>query len=979
MAISTNGTVIARLAGGLYNTVMSNATYLEVASQDPSTLANTLYARDFAKSTDLAVATTLVTNLGLSSVAGLANWVAAQLTAAGAANKGAKIVSLLNDFAGMTADTTYGAQATAFNTKVDAALAASQTTGAASGVFATAGAATAGSFELTSGYDSIVGTALGDSILADDGTWTALDSIDGGAGNDTLTIISTAAVAKPTSATVTNVESIKVVGTGTVTLSTTTGFAGLTSLDTTGRGGATVGAAATTAITVANADIATTAEAIAVTGGSSVAVSSTNNVLDTITVGSITAPAAGAVSITSSSATASASSTQGAITVTGGTSITITQSAANTAATGDATTAGAVTVNGNANTTTVTVTDTPAATGFTATSTLAGVKGRVNGAVDVVDVNSTSSTAAGVISSVTLNSFAAATVNSGALTSLTLTGKGTSASVTMGALSTPKVTTLALNVDSLTTTGAVTTPTVTTVNVTGTGTASTIASFVAAAATTVNVAGDAKVTFTDNTLAAVKAINVTNTAGGAFGTTAIGTGVTFTGGAGADSVVLSSGFTTANTMGAGNDTVTYGGAASTTVGAVGSMDAGAGTDTIIMTNAQAAAADGSAAFNTAFTNFETLRISDAFTEDALDLDGINAASKVILAAGVSGTAGINNLVSGGTVELRANGASTPDLSVTVKSALVSSSDVLNLVLNKNGVLAAGSVTAANVETINITNFDQPTAPTLGFDAAKDTLTLVATAAKTITVSGNNGLTLTNTGNTEVTSFDASGVVSNSTAATQTLPATSDTSSNLAVQFISENTTATAAVSIKGGAGADTLTGNAGVDTIVGGAGADNITGGTNADVLTGGTGADNFYFAAGDSNYNAYDVITDLGPTDNIIYGTIASPVTPTISGAVTGTASTAAISLAGVASFAGVSSVGATTLAEKVQVLDATLDVNGVSVLFDHNGTTFMYINTDTATTADLTGIVIQLTGLALPTTAITDGSATGLSGFGG
>ena len=139
MAISTNGTVIARLAGGLYNTVMSNATYLEVASQDPSTLANTLYARDFAKSTDLAVATTLVTNLGLSSVAGLANWVAAQLTAAGAANKGAKIVSLLNDFAGMTADATYGAQATAFNTKVDAALAASQKTGAASGVFADAG------------------------------------------------------------------------------------------------------------------------------------------------------------------------------------------------------------------------------------------------------------------------------------------------------------------------------------------------------------------------------------------------------------------------------------------------------------------------------------------------------------------------------------------------------------------------------------------------------------------------------------------------------------------------------------------------------------------------------------------------------------------------------------------------------------------------------------------------------------------------
>jgi hypothetical protein len=193
MAISTNGTVIARLAGGLYNTVMSNATYLEVAAQDPSALANTLYARDFAKSTDLAVATTLITNLGLSTVAGLDNWVAAQLTAAGSA-KGAKIVSMLNDFAGMTADTTYGAAATAFNTKVDAALAASQKTGAVEGKFATAGvvAVTNAVFALTSGVDGLdkfTGGAGDDTFnLTAMANSNALDSIDGGAGTDTLAI-----------------------------------------------------------------------------------------------------------------------------------------------------------------------------------------------------------------------------------------------------------------------------------------------------------------------------------------------------------------------------------------------------------------------------------------------------------------------------------------------------------------------------------------------------------------------------------------------------------------------------------------------------------------------------------------------------------------------------------------------------------------------------------------------------------------------
>jgi len=225
MAISTNGTVLARLAGGLYNTQMSNATYSEVKTLDPSALANTLYARDFASSTDLSVATTLVTNLGLTSVTGLANWVAAQLTAAGSANKGAKVVDLLNSFAQMTADTTYGAYATAFNTKVDAALVLSQTTGNAGGTFAAAGVAPApvnGTFALTTSIDAIVGGAGDDAITAaatSASTGTANttvnsgDSVDGGAGTDTLTITATSANNNSLSGlTVTNVEKIVIVG-----------------------------------------------------------------------------------------------------------------------------------------------------------------------------------------------------------------------------------------------------------------------------------------------------------------------------------------------------------------------------------------------------------------------------------------------------------------------------------------------------------------------------------------------------------------------------------------------------------------------------------------------------------------------------------------------------------------------------------------------------------------------------------------------
>jgi hypothetical protein len=62
---------------------------------------------------------------------------------------------LLNGFAQMSADATYGAAATAFNTKVDAALALSQTTGNAGGTFAAAGVApvSGGAFTLTTGTD----------------------------------------------------------------------------------------------------------------------------------------------------------------------------------------------------------------------------------------------------------------------------------------------------------------------------------------------------------------------------------------------------------------------------------------------------------------------------------------------------------------------------------------------------------------------------------------------------------------------------------------------------------------------------------------------------------------------------------------------------------------------------------------------------------------------------------------------------------
>jgi len=996
MAISTNGTVLARLAGGLYNTVMSNATYNEVAaaSVDVNALANTLYARDFAKSTDLAVATTLLANLGLASQAGLDAWVAAQLTAAGAANKGAKIVSLLNDFAGLASDATWGTYATAFNTKVDSALAASQTTGSKVGVFATSGAVTGAEFELTTGVDrgaDFVGTEVADSFIGGADTLSALDALDGGAGNDTLTLTSVAAVTQTaTTYTVSNIETAEVVSGAAVSLSTTK-WSGLTQLTAYSVGGSSITASDTTNITVSDSAFVTATDAgISVNGGNNVSLTLVANSATTdsdvaaeVAVGATTAPV-GAVSLSLTGKYADGSDNAlSNIAVTGGTTVNVTISAGLTAAqvaaqTTDATnntvTQSAVSVTGKATTTAVTVTQNAAVTENDYVTGEIGQIGVIAGAVTITDKNSTSSTSAGTIATVTLNNYGDSTIDSSAIATVNLSGTGGTLSIERGDLAaTPAATTLALNVSGATV-GAITDNEAgsesddgfVTINIASSGTKSTIADLVAADATTINVSGDALLTLTNNSgIAAVRTITVTNSAGAKFGSTAINAATVFTGGDGTDAVSLSSGLTKAITMGAGNDTVTYGGA----VGTGGSVSAGDGEDTIVMSGAEADAADADTTFNTKYTGFEVLSIETTATE-TIDLDGINSVSKVTT-IGANGLT-VNNLDSGGTVTL--TGPST-SMTIGVAGATVGASESLNLVLSNNStdLDAFGSITAAGVETIAISMVDAGTTEASGdveTEATLETLTLVATSTKSLTVSGNNGLTLTNTGNTKITAFDASGVVGNTT---------NDTAANLAVTFVSANTTATATVSITGGDGNDTLTGAAAKDTIVGGAGADVISGLTGQDTLTGGAGADQFVFNAGDSYYDAFDTITDLQTIDSIVYGgdTIA------LAAKVTGTSSAAAISTAGVVTFTTIQDEAYTTLFSKVQFVNEVVSTAGNYALFDHDGSTFVFIDTDGAATASATtGIVVKLTGVALPSSAIVDdayGSATtGLSGLG-
>jgi len=953
MAISTNGTIIARLAGGLYNTVLSNATYLEVVAQDPSALANKLYAADFGKKTDAEVGTILVTNLGLASLTGLDAWVAAQLTAAGS-NKGAKVVELLNGFSQMTADTTYGTYATAFNAKVDAALAASQTTGKAEGKFETAGVTAAvTSFTLTTGADTFVGGAGNDTFTAAEtsaATWTVGDSVDGGDGADTLNIVQTAAFANPVGSSVKNVETVNVTtGTNGNTV-TSTAFTGLTSLNVTGKTAQTVTAAATTDVVVTGS---TATGATTVNGGKNVTVTETGANAGSVGIGATTA-AAENVTVTST-ILSTAGSTGNAITVTGGKSIAITQKGAN--AVNTTVTDGAVTVTGDANTTTVSVTADGAATAA------ATVVGHTAGTVTIADKN-TATTTADTITTVTLANYGNSTIDSTALSNLTVSGSATLGSGTLGVNrttsdgATVNASTLNLNLagGKVGVISGTHLADITTLNVNTTA-ATTVADLQGLTALTSIVgSGAAKATFT---LAAGISTAATITAG--EGGMSIGTelGVTqqFTGGIGADTIKIAATTKSIN-MGAGNDKVTT--STATTSATSVNVDGGDGTDTIAMTSTLANTAAGSATFNTKFLNFEVLEISDPYAA-TIDVAGINSVSSVTLTAGSTGT--INNLASGGTVKLTADATT---LTVGVANATFNAADVLNLNLSKQGVLAAGTITAAGVETINIAAADATTTATAGVfgAAAIHTLTLTAAAAKSIVVTGNNGLNI-GTGGAALTSFDASAVAGNDSSAT-------DTAANLAVTFTS-GYTGTGSVTIKGGAGNDTLTGNSKVDSISGGAGTDTITGGGGADILTGGAGIDTFAFSTDGSLFSTAMVkITDFTATtvtsnagDILTFGGNTTVLAADTSTLVAG--SNVNTTTGGKVSF----HVNDSTFALKVAAIqaDTQLDAALSVAFFEDSGNTYVYYAG--AATGNTDDQVIELTGVASLVT-ITGGATT-------
>ena len=210
----TNASQVQAFAGALFGVQAGSATMAQINADILANggLAKTLNGYYSAtQSSTAAAAKTVATNLGLTGAAlteGTA-YITSQLNAAAADARGAVISNIVNMFGTYTTDANFGTAATAWNTKLAAAVAY---TGSANVAVGTANAPVVvnpGIFALTTGINDFQGTTVNDTFTADVLTLNAADVLVGNAGIDTLNYTGTTNVALP-AASITGIEVLNV-------------------------------------------------------------------------------------------------------------------------------------------------------------------------------------------------------------------------------------------------------------------------------------------------------------------------------------------------------------------------------------------------------------------------------------------------------------------------------------------------------------------------------------------------------------------------------------------------------------------------------------------------------------------------------------------------------------------------------------------------------------------------------------------------
>ncbi|MBA2673516.1 hypothetical protein [Ramlibacter sp.] len=180
--------------------------------------------------------------------------------------------------------------------------------------------------------------------------------------------------------------------------------------------------------------------------------------------------------------------------------------------------------------------------------------------------------------------------------------------------------------------------TATTLSFNVTGTAASDLDIYAESATTINIAGSKALEITYLDTAALTSINGSTDTGGITVDSTLGNKVAFTGGSGADKVEIGA-TTVAINMGAGNDTVIFDTAV---LGTGGLVNGGDGTDTLVMTAANAVTASASTKFNGVVSNFEHLTLTTGASGGAtntVNLTNLNGANYVTTVGQNAGTTG----------------------------------------------------------------------------------------------------------------------------------------------------------------------------------------------------------------------------------------------------------------------------------------------------------------------------------------------------
>lgn len=152
---SVNSTVIARVAAGLYDLQLGNASMTWALNAvdsftyggEVSALVQQLYNTDFKAAGNAALAAVIVKNVGITNDPAAVTYVTNQLNAA-AGNEGAAIVAMLNGLAGITSGP-YAAAAAAFNTQIKAATLYAQGVGTVDSPVNPASLVAAKTFNLT--------------------------------------------------------------------------------------------------------------------------------------------------------------------------------------------------------------------------------------------------------------------------------------------------------------------------------------------------------------------------------------------------------------------------------------------------------------------------------------------------------------------------------------------------------------------------------------------------------------------------------------------------------------------------------------------------------------------------------------------------------------------------------------------------------------------------------------------------------------